>query len=329
MRSPHLRALATSVLCAAVLCAAAWRALPAQAAPRPAPGTPAGTSTLAARLGYPPNAKLLLLHADDLGLAHAVDSASFDALDRGVISSASIMMPTPWVAEVAAYARAHPDADLGLHLTLTSEWLTYRWGPVAAARDVPTLLDSAGTFWRDTPDVAARAAPDQVERELRAQVERARALGIRPTHLDSHMGALFTTPALYAVFARVARSYNLPFLAARGPDGRLPADVRPDRDVVLDTVITVGPEVPPDRWPAFYLDAVRGLKPGLTEMIVHLGRDDAELRAVTVGHAPWGSAWRQRDADVLRSPAFRQALKDHGVVLVRWKDLQRAGGSRP
>jgi predicted glycoside hydrolase/deacetylase ChbG (UPF0249 family) len=171
--------------------------------------------------------------------------------------------------------------------------------------------------------VAERAALDQVERELRAQVERALALGLRPTHLDSHMGALFTTPALYAAFVRVARAYRLPFLAARGPDGRLPADVRPDQDVVLDTVITAGPEVPPEGWTAFYLDAIRALKPGLAEMIVHLGRDDAELRAVTVNHEPWGAAWRQRDDDVLRSPEFRQALEDNGVVLVRWKDLQR------
>jgi hypothetical protein len=279
-------------------------------------------------LGHPADAKLLVLHADDLGVAHSVDSASLDALDRGVISSASIMVPTPWVTEVAAYARAHPDADLGLHLTLTSEWRDYRWGPVAAARDVPTLVDSAGRFPPDAGDVAARADPAEAERELRAQVERARALGIRPTHLDSHMGALFTTPALYSAFVRVARAYDLPFLAARGPDGRLPADVRPGQDIVLDTVIQAGPDVPPGRWQAFYVDAVRRLKPGLTEMIVHLGRDDAELRAVTVAHEPWGAAWRQRDTDVLRSAEFRQALQDHGVVLVGWKELRRAA-ARP
>jgi len=322
MRWPTPSALVTAALCALL----AGRALPAQVAPRSATGAPTRATTLAARLGHPPDAKLLILHADDLGVAHSVDSASLDALERGVISSASVMIPTPWITEVAAWARAHPDHDLGLHLTLTSEWLTYRWGSVASARDVPTLLDSVGTFWRDTRDVATRATPAEVERELRAQIERAHALGIRPTHLDSHMGALFTTPTLYATLARVARSYGLPFLAARGPDGRLPADVRPDRDVVLDTVITIGPEVPPEQWKAFYLDAVRRLKPGLTEMLVHLGRDDAELRAVTVDHAPWGSAWRQRDDDVLRSPEFRQALQDNGVVLVRWKDLQRVAG---
>lgn len=321
-RSSRTATLATA-LAGALLAAPALRA---QTPPRPATGAPPNAPTIAARLGYPADAKLLILHGDDLGVAHAVDTASLDALERGVLSSASVMMPTPWVTEVAAWARAHPDHDLGLHLTLTSEWKSYRWGSVAPATEVPTLLDSTGTLARDTPPVAEHADPAQVERELRAQVERALALGLRPTHLDSHMAALFTTPALFATLVRVAHAYHLPFLTARGVARSLPPDIRPDRDVVLDTVVTAGPEVPPERWKAFYLDAVRHLKPGLTEMIVHLGRDDAELRAITVDHEPWGAAWRQRDNDVLRSPEFRQALRDNHVVLVRWRDLQRAAG---
>ncbi len=278
---------------------------------------------LAERLGLPRDAKMLILHADDLGVAHSVNVASFDAHDKGAISSASIMMPTPWVKEVATYAKAHPDADLGLHLTITSEWDTYRWGSVESKDKVPTLLDSAGTFPSETAPVAARAKPAEVERELRAQVERALALGIRPTHLDSHMGANFTTPELVATFVKVARDYRLPFLAMRAVPGGPPMPLQPD-DVVLDAVIVAGPDVPRDQWKKFYLDAVTELKPGLSEIIVHLGHDDAELRAVTVNHEPYGSAWRARDYEVVISPEFKQALRDNNVTLVTWKDLYNA-----
>ncbi len=282
----------------------------------------AQSRSVAERLGYPAETKLLILHADDLGVAHSVNVASFDALDRGAISSASIMIPTPWVGEVAAYARAHPNADLGLHLTLTSEWETYRWGSVESKDKVKSLLDSAGTFPSETAPVTSKANSVEAERELRAQVERALALGIHPTHLDSHMGALFTSNDLIATYIKVAHHYRLPFLAMRGnPPGVTTVPLSPN-DVVLDNVIVASPDVPRDHWKEFYLNAIANLKPGLTEIIVHLGHDDAELQAVTVNHEPYGSAWRQRDYDVVTSPEFKKALEDNHVVLVRWRDLQ-------
>jgi chitin disaccharide deacetylase len=284
---------------------------------------PAQTKTIADRLGYPADSKLLILHADDLGAAHSVDAASFDALEKGDVSSASVMVPTPWIAEVAAYARAHPNADLGLHLTLTSEWETYRWGSVESADKVPSLLDSAGTFPNEESLVAVRAKPLEVERELRAQVERALALGIRPTHLDSHMGSLFTTPELIATYVKVARDYHLPFLALRGDPRAAPQPPLSMQDVLIDAVIIAGREVPRDQWKAFYLKSIANLKPGLTEMIVHLGHDDSELQAVMINHEPYGSAWRQRDYDVVTSPEFKKALQDNRVILVTWRELQR------
>ncbi|PYO10755.1 MAG: hypothetical protein DMD30_02015 [Gemmatimonadetes bacterium] len=289
---------------------------------------PAQNRNIAERLGYPAGAKLLILHADDLGAAHSIDAASFDALDKGTISSASIMMPTPWVTEVAAYARAHPNADLGLHLTLTSEWETYRWGSVESKDKVPSLLDSAGTFPNEDAPVAKNAKQTEVERELRAQIERALGLGIHPTHVDSHMGALFTTPQLLATYVKVAHDYHLPFLALRtNPFGGAPMPLSPN-DVPLDAVIVAGPEVPRDHWKEFYLNAISNLKPGLTEIIVHLGHDDAELQAVTVNHEPYGSVWRQRDYDVVRSAEFRKALQDNHVILVTWKELQKLAQPR-
>ncbi len=282
----------------------------------------AQTKTVAERLGLPADTKLLILHADDLGVAHSVNAASFDALDKGAVSSASVMMPTPWVTEVVTYAKQHPNADLGLHLTLTSEWLTYRWGSVESKDKVPSLLDSTGTFPSEVQPVVARAKPAEVERELRAQVERAMALGIRPTHLDSHMGTLFTTPELIATYVKVAHDYRLPFLAMKTTPGGTPMPVSP-KDVVLDAVVIAGPDVPRDQWKAFYVNAIANLQPGLTEMIVHLGHDDAELQAVTVDHEPYGSAWRQRDYDVVTSPEFKKALQDHKVRLVTYRELQK------
>jgi predicted glycoside hydrolase/deacetylase ChbG (UPF0249 family) len=280
--------------------------------------------TIAQRLGYPADAKLLILHGDDLGVAHSVDAASFEALDRGAITSASIMMPTPWVTEVAAHAKAHPVADLGLHLTITSEWETYRWGSVEGRDKVQSLLDATGTFPSDVASIVARAKPAEVERELRAQVERALALGIRPTHLDTHMGALFASPELNAVYVKVAHDYHLPFLTVRGQPGVTFAPT----DIILDQVIIAGPDVPRDKWKEFYLTAIANLKPGLTEMIVHLGHDDAELQAVTVNHEPYGAAWRQRDYDVVTSAEFKKALEDNHVVLVRWGDVGKVMGAR-
>jgi predicted glycoside hydrolase/deacetylase ChbG (UPF0249 family) len=279
--------------------------------------------TVAERLGYPADSKLLIIHADDLAVAHSVDSASFDALDRGAVTSASIMMPCPWVTEVADYAKAHPDADLGLHLTLTSEWKTYRWGTVESKEKVPSLLDPAGTLWSETGQVTANVKPDEAELEIRAQVERALAVGIHPTHLDTHMGSVLSTPELFAAYAKVAHQYHLPFLFVKfpGANGKMLSALT-DKDVVLDSVIIANPEVRPDQWKDFYLNAIKDLKPGLTEIIVHLGHDDAELQAV-MGQVAYGSAWRQRDYDAVNSPEFKKALRDNHAILIKWKDLQK------
>jgi len=281
----------------------------------------AQTRTIAERLGHPANSKLLILHADDLGVAHSENAASLDALDKGVINSASIMIPTPWVTEVAEYAKTHPNADLGLHLTLTSEWATYRWGSTAPRDQVPSLHDEDGTLPRSTMTVMTRAKLDEVEKELRAQIDRAYAIGIKPTHVDSHMGALFNNPQLMATYVKVARSYKLPFLGFIATPRPGTQAVVTKADIIPDTVIIADEKVPVDKWKQFYLDAVNGLKPGLTELIVHLAYDDAEMRAVTVNHDAYGSAWRQRDYDVMNSPEFKKALKENGVILVTWREL--------
>jgi chitin disaccharide deacetylase len=278
---------------------------------------------VAERLGYPADSKLLIIHADDLAVAHSQDAASFAALDQNAVTSASIMVPCPWFTEVAEYAKRHPDADLGLHLTLTSEWKTYRWGPVESKDKVPSLLDPSGYLWPDTPQVPGALKADEVEREIRAQVERAIAAGVHPTHLDSHMGVLFSRPDLFAVYVKVAHEYKLPFLAVRSGAPPAMLSALSPNDVALDAVVIANPSVKPTDWASFYADAIRNLKPGLTEIIVHLGHDDAELEAVMVDHPDYGAAWRQRDFDVVTSPEFKALLKENHVILMGWKDLKK------
>ena len=284
----------------------------------------AQTQTIAERLGYPPATKLVILHADDLAVAHSEDAASFDALDRHAVSSASIMVPTPWLTEVAAYAKAHPDADLGLHLTLTSEWKDYRWGSTAPSDKIPSLLDPAGTFYSTTEAAVAHAKPEEAELEMRAQVERALAVGIHPTHLDAHMGTALATPELFAAYVKVAHDYHLPFLVLRVSDQRAKMlSLLSPNDVIIDNIVMINPAVRPDQWTAFYTDALAHLKPGLTYLIVHLAHDDSESRAIMGQNDPFGAAWRQRDFDAVTSPAFQQALKDNHIVVIHWRDLQK------
>jgi len=284
----------------------------------------AQTKTVAERLGYPADTKLLIIHADDLAIAHSEDAASLEALDKGYVTSASVIVPGPWLAEVADYAKAHPDADLGLHLALTSEWNTFRWGSVESKDKVPSLLDPSGALWPLTEDVRKKAKPAEVEREYRAQVQQALAVGIHPTHLDTHMGSALVTPEIVAVYVKIAHEFHLPILAPRIPGDPLKLSAMlSEKDVMVDSVTIAGPSVSADKWKDFYLDAIKNMKPGLNEIIVHLGHDDAEMQAVMVDHPDYGSAWRQRDFDVVSSPEFKKALQDNHIVLVKWKDLQK------
>jgi hypothetical protein len=284
----------------------------------------AQVKTVAERLGHPADAKLLIIHADDLAVAHSVDRASFAALDQKAVSSASIMVPCPWLTEVAAYAKEHPEADLGIHLTLTSEWDTCRWGPVASKDLVPSLFDPQGYFWADWAGATSHMKPEEAEREVRAQLDRAIRAGIRPTHVDNHMGTLFANPALFEVYLKVAREHGLPFLAVRIPNAsaEMLSQLK-DTDIILDALVSPRQGLRPEEWREGYVEVIRGLKPGLNELIVHLGYDDAELQAITVNHPDFGSAMRQRDFDAITSPEFKKALEENHVILIGWKDLRK------
>jgi hypothetical protein len=252
-------------------------------------------------------------------MARSVNRASLEALAKGWITSASVLVPCPWFPEVAAFARTHPDADLGIHLALNSEWASYRWGPLLGA-DVPSLLDDDGYFPLLQPPVAEKARLDEVERELRAQVERARRAGIRVTHLDTHMGTLGFSPGLYGVYQRLGRELGLPILPVRAdPRRAVPAD-----EVLIDRLLALERTVDRTQWRATYESMLTPLPPGVYELIVHLAHDDDEMRAATLGHVDYGSAWRQNDYDLVRDEGFQRFLREQKFILSTWKDLARA-----
>jgi len=285
--------------------------------------------TVAERLGYAKDAKLLIVHDDDLGMSHSVNSAAIAALESGSINSASIMVPCPWFPEIADYARTHLDADFGLHLTMTSERVYVRWGPVASRDTVPSLLDANGYFRQDWPEGLKINAAD-AEREMRAQVDRALAMGVRPTHLDSHQYRLFENgKEIFEAALRVAHDYKLPLLIPKEWSDQYPylkTSAAPG-DILVDRVVSMEATVPPAGWKDFYVTALKNLQPGVTEFIVHLAYDNEEMRAMTRERDSWGAAWRQRDYDFFTSAGFRKLLAEQNIKLVTWRELGKLHAS--
>jgi predicted glycoside hydrolase/deacetylase ChbG (UPF0249 family) len=281
------------------------------------------TENLAELLGYPAHERLLIVHADDLGIAHAVNAAFIDGLATGLITSGSVIVPGGALDEIAGFARAHPEADIGLHLTLTSDSGTDPWAPVASPSQVPSLVDGQGNFLRQWTS-ETRANPREVEIELRAQIEKARACGIRPTHLDSHRFRLQRSGVgVFEVYLRLAREYDLPALIPRHWFPLL-SYLQPsltEREVVLDRMVIINGNVKPEQWSTFYRRALENLPPGVSEFLVHPGYDNAELQQFFEYRLPWGAAWRQRDLDFFTSDAFRDHLSKCDVKLITWRQI--------
>jgi chitin disaccharide deacetylase len=278
-----------------------------------------------------PGTRYLIIHGDDAGMSHSANMGTIDAMEKGIVSSASIMVPCPWFLEIAEYARAHPERDFGVHLTLNCEWKHYRWGTVASRDKVPSLLDPDGYMWSSVEQVAKNARAEEVEIELRAQVDRAKQFQIPITHLDTHMGSVLARPDIVRVYAKLALEYDIPILFLGTVDEALAkeypalvegatalvAGLRQRNLPLLDNLAQIyGDEQNQPRRDA-YLETLRNLKPGVSQLIIHCGYDDAELRAIT-NSAPR----RDEDRRVFSDPEVMQFIRDQGIQVIGWKQFR-------
>lgn len=281
--------------------------------------------TLSEKLGHKKDAILLIVHADDLGLAQSVNGASIEAFKNGGITSGSLMVPCPWTPDFARYYRDHPGLDVGIHITLNAEWKYYRWNGVLPDTEIPSLLDEAGYLHASVEQVARHADPAEVEKEVRAQIERALELGIRPTHLDTHMGSIGAKPEFYQIYLKMGREYKLPVLLPRYSIQQLPDEQRDaitDEMVLVDGIFMMNRDPGASAWADAYESMIKLMKPGLNQLIVHLAHDNEEMQAITLDHPDFGAAWRQRDLDFVSGDAFRDMLKRYDIQLVTWKQIQ-------
>jgi hypothetical protein len=174
------------------------------------------TLTYAQRLGWKKDDRVIMFHIDDAGMSRESNAGTAQALANGVATSASVMMPCQWTSDFADYLRQNPGLDIGLHLTHTSEWKGYRWGPLSGASVVPGLSDHHGNLWDNVADVVAHATPREIETEISAQLEKARMMGLEPTHLDTHMGVLWASADYLEVYLRTAINEHIPVLFPAG-----------------------------------------------------------------------------------------------------------------
>jgi predicted glycoside hydrolase/deacetylase ChbG (UPF0249 family) len=282
--------------------------------------------------------RYVIIHADDCGMSHSVNEGTIQAMEEGIVSSCSIMVPCPWFPEFARYAKEHPEKDFGIHLTLTCEWENYEWGPVAGRENVPSLCDENGYLWDNVNDLRAAAVAKEAEIELRAQIERAKAFGVRISHLDPHMGAAISRPDLLEIYVNLGVEYDVPVLfVQRRPDRetrreypamagsfeKMRSFLEEKNLPLLDSLFQYYTQGPYEERKAKYLDVLKNMKPGVHEIIIHCGIENAELRAIT-NSAPL----RDSDRRVFTDPEVIQAVKDMGIEPIGWKKFREIAAAK-
>ena len=303
---------------------------------------------IAEKLGYNRDAKLLIIHGDDIGVSHSVNIASFDGYKNNAINSGSAMIPSPWIKEVAAFHKKNPNYDIGLHLTLTAEWKNYKWDGVSSSNEITSLLNTDFEFYDNTSDVNKNADPEEVRKELQAQIDFSRQIGLNPTHIDTHMGALAVNKKLWRVYIEVGHKNKLVSMVTKtralnlfDDEFPMPDYIVPVNDIYMlypgadrtfleesfgeDLVSSVIVEdiYKYDDWYELYSNKIKSLKPGLNVFLLHLGYNNEELKAVTIDHPEYGSLWRQLDYDVFNSKEIKQLLKKEDIKLVTWGEIQK------
>lgn len=286
---------------------------------------------LAARSEQPDGKRYLIIHADDAGMSHSVNRGTIDAMKKGIVSSASIMVPCPWFSEFAEMARENPELDYGIHLTLNAEWKHYRWGPVAPREKVPSLVDETGYLWDNVPQVMKNVKAEEAAIELRAQVQRAKDFGVPLSHLDTHMGAIVSRPDLIEVYVNLGIEFDLPVLFLRELNERLirqyPALTKRGPELakllqekglpVIDRIVQYYDARTIEERHAKYIETLNNLSPGVNQLIIHCGYANDELRAIT-------NSWKQRDGDraTFMDPEIAALVDQLGIKVISWKQLR-------
>jgi chitin disaccharide deacetylase len=277
------------------------------------------TSRTNALLGYPPEARLLIVNADDFGMCQAINAATVRTLEEGIVRSTSLMLPCPGSGSALRLLRERPAVPFGVHLTVVCETIGARWGPVAPAGRVPSLLDDGGHFFSaaQVPRLLARAKLDEVEVEFRAQIEAVLAARLRPTHLDWHCLSDGGRADVFDLTLGLAREYGLALRVAerRRVEALQGRGLPTAEHGVLDSFA-----LPPAGKAARYAQRLRALPAGLSEWAVHPGLDTAELRAMFASEAGWEV--RQTDFDFLVSPEARALVQAEGIILSDYRPLQ-------